>query len=93
MKNIKGRYMPTKYKILLTLLILIIGIVVILYDNPDLSRKFIIYDYYLLSRSLFISKYLNVPMIFLIQILMIIGLWVFPEAKGKVSIKEIKDDK
>jgi hypothetical protein len=74
-------------------LIIIIGIVVILYDNPDLSRKFIIYDYYLLSRSLFISKYLNVPMIFLIQILMIIGLWVFPEAKGKVSIKEIKDDK
>jgi uncharacterized membrane protein len=85
--------MPKKYKILLTLLIIIIGIVVILYDNPDLSRKFIIYDYYLLSRSLFISKYLNVPMIFLIQILMIIGLWVFPEAKGKVSIKEIKDDK
>ena len=85
--------MPTKYKILLTLLIIIIGIVVILYDNPDLSRKFIIYDYYLLSRSLFISKYLNVPMIFLIQILMIIGLWVFPEAKGKVSIKDIKDDK
>ena len=93
MKNIKGRYIPKKYKILLTLLIIIIGIVVILYDNPDLSRKFIIYDYYLLSRSLFISKYLNVPMIFLIQILMIIGLWVFPEAKGKVSIKEIKDDK
>ena len=85
--------MPKKYKILLTLLILIIGITVILYDNPDLSRKFVIYDYYLLSRSLFISKYLNVPMIFLIQILMIIGLWVFPEAKGKVSIKEIKDDK
>ena len=85
--------MPKKYKILLTLLIIIIGIVVILYDNPDLSRKFIIYDYYLLSRSLFISKYLNVPMIFLIQILMIIGLWVFPEAKGKVSIKKIKDDK
>ena len=85
--------MPRKYKILLTLLIIIIGIVVILYDNPDLSRKFIIYDYYLLSRSLFISKYLNVPMIFLIQILMIVGIWVFPEAKGKVSIKEIKDDK
>ena len=85
--------MPKKYKILLTLLIIIIGIVVILYDNPDLSRKFIIYDYYLLSRSLFISKYLNVPMIFLIQILMIVGIWVFPEAKGKVSIKEIKDDK
>ena len=84
--------MPKKYKILLTLFIIIIGIVVILYDNPDLSRKFIIYDYYLLSRSLFISKYLNVPMIFLIQILMIIGLWVFPEAKGKVSIKDIKDD-
>ena len=83
--------MPTKYKILLTLLILIIGITVILYDNPDLSRKFVIYDYYLLSRSLFISKYLNVPIIFLIQILMIIGLWVFPEAKGKVSIKDIND--
>jgi uncharacterized membrane protein len=93
MKNIKGRYMPTKYKILLTLLILIIGITVILYDNPDLSRKYVIYDYYLLSRSLFISKYLNVPIIFLIQILMIIGLWIFPEAKGKVSIKDIKDDK
>ena len=85
--------MPKKYKILLTLLIIIIGIVVILYDNPDLSRKFIIYDYYLLSRSLFISKYLSVPMIFLIHLLMIIGLWVFPEAKGKVSIKEIKDGK
>jgi len=53
--------MPTKYKILLTLLILIIGISVILYDNPDLSRKYVLYDYYLLSRSLFISKYLNVP--------------------------------
>ena len=80
--------MPRKYKILLTLLIIIIGIVVILYDNPDLSRKFIIYDYYLLSRSLFISKYLNVPMIFLIQILIIIGLWVFPEAKGRFLSKK-----
>ena len=63
-----------------------------LYDNPDLSRKLFLYDYYLLSRSLLISKYLNVPIIFLIQIIMIIGLWVFPEAKGKVSIKDVKGE-
>jgi hypothetical protein len=92
MKNIKGRYMPIKYKILLTLMILIIGVSVILYDNPDLSRKLFLYDYYLLSRSLLISKYLNVPIIFLIQIIMIIGLWIFPEAKGKVSIKDVKGE-
>jgi hypothetical protein len=84
--------MPTKYKILLTLLILIIGTAVILYDKPDLSRKLFLYDYYLLSRSLLISKYINVPIIFLVQLLMIIGLWVFPEAKGKVSMKDIKDE-
>ena len=84
--------MPIKYKILLTLMILITGVSVILYDNPDLSRKLFLYDYYLLSRSLLISKYLKVPIIFLIQIIMIIGLWVFPEAKGKVSIKDVKGE-
>ena len=84
--------MPKRYKILLTLLILIIGTAVILYDKPDLSRALFLYDYYLLSRSLLISKYINVPIIFLVQLLMIIGLWVFPEAKGKVSMKDIKDE-
>ena len=84
--------MPKRYKILLTLLVLIIGTTVILYDKPDLSRALFLYDYYLLSRSLLISKYINVPIIFLVQLLMIIGLWVFPEAKGKVSMKDIKDE-
>ena len=92
MKNIKGRYMPKRYKILLTLLILIIGTAVILYDKPDLSRALFLYDYYLLSRSLLISKYINVPIIFLVQFLMVIGLWIFPEAKGKVSMKDIKGE-
>ena len=44
------------------------------------------------ANSLLFSKYGNVSVIILIQLIMIIGLWVFPEAKGKVSIKDIKSE-
>ena len=78
--------MPKKYKIILSLLVIIIGFAAILYFNPDLSRVAFLYDYYLLPFSLMFKKYGNVGIILLIQLLMIIGLWVFPEAKGKISI-------
>ena len=35
----------------------------------------------------YIKKYGNVIIILLVQILMLIGLWIFPEAKGKISIR------
>ena len=79
--------MPIKYKIILSFLVMLVGFTVIIYYNPDISRVAILYDYYLLPLSLMFKKYGNVGIIILVQILMIIGLWVFPEAKGKVSIK------
>ncbi len=66
---------------------MLVGFSVIIYYNPDISRVAILYDYYLLPLSLMFKKYGNVGIIILVQILMIIGLWVFPEAKGKVSVK------
>ena len=91
-KNIRGKKMPTKYKIILTLLVLIVGFITIIVQNPDLSRVAFLYDYYLLQTSLMFSKYGNVVVILFIQLIMIISLWVFPEAKGKISIKDIKDE-
>tara|TARA_A100001037_G_scaffold238355_1_gene217775 strand:+ start:1095 stop:1337 length:243 start_codon:yes stop_codon:yes gene_type:complete len=79
--------MPIKYKIILSFLVMLVGFTVIIYYNPDISRVAILYDYYLLPLSLMFKKYGNVGIIILVQILMIIGLWVFPEAKGKVSVK------
>jgi uncharacterized membrane protein len=91
-KNIRGKKMPIKYKIILTFLVLIVGFLTIIIQNPDLSRVAFLYDYYLLPNSLLFNKYGNVSVIILIQLIMIIGLWVFPEAKGKVSIKDIKSE-
>ena len=79
--------MPIKYKIILSFLVMLVVFTVIIYYNPDISRVAILYDYYLLPLSLMFKKYGNVGIIILVQILMIIGLWVFPEAKGKVSVK------
>ena len=84
--------MPTIYKIILSLLVIAGGLIVIVLENPDLSKVAFLYDYYLLPNSLLFSKYGNVSVIILIQLIMIIGLWVFPEAKGKVSIKDIKSE-
>ena len=84
--------MPTIYKIILSLLVIAGGLIVIVLENPDLSRGAFLYDYYLLPNSFLFSKYGNVSVIILIQLIMIIGLWVFPEAKGKVSIKDIKSE-
>jgi len=81
--------MPTKYKIILTALVIFVGFVTIIIQNPDLSRVAFLYDYYLLQTSLLLKKYGNVLVILIIQLLMIIGLWVFPEAKGKISIKDV----
>ena len=83
--------MPTKYKIILTALVIFVGFVTIIIQNPDLSRVAFLYDYYLLQTSLLLKKYGNVLVILVIQLLMIIGLWVFPEAKGKISIKDVKN--
>tara|TARA_B100000686_G_scaffold171875_1_gene179069 strand:- start:2095 stop:2337 length:243 start_codon:yes stop_codon:yes gene_type:complete len=80
--------MPTKYKIILSLLVIVIGFTVIYFYNPDLSRVAFLYDYYLLPISLMFKKYGNVGVILTIQLLMLIGLWVFPEAKGKVTLEE-----
>ena len=82
--------MPTIYKIILSLLVIFIGFATIIYFNPDISRVAILYDYYLLPLSLMIKKYGNVGIIILVQILMLMGLWIFPEAKGKISIKSEK---
>ena len=90
-KNIRGEIMPTKYKIILTALVIIVGFVSIIVQNPDLSRVAFLYDYYLLPTSLLLKKYASVLIILIIQLLMILGLWVFPEAKGKISIKDIKN--
>ena len=84
--------MPTKYKDILTALVIIVGFVTIIIENPDLSRVAFLYDYYLLQTSLLLKKYGSVLVILIIQLLMIIGLWVFPEAKGKISIKDIKSE-
>jgi len=91
-KNIRGEIMPTKYKIILTALVIIVGFVSIIVQNPDLSRVAFLYDYYLLPTSLLLKKYASVLIILIIQLLMIVGLWVFPEAKGKISIKDIKSE-
>jgi len=80
--------MPIKYKIILSLLVIIIGFAVIFFYNPDLSRVAFLYDYYLLPLSLMFKKYGNVGVIFTIQLLMLIGLWIFPEAKGKITLEE-----
>ena len=60
--------------------------------NPDLSRVAFLYDYYLLQTSLLLKKYGSVLVILIIQFLMTIGLWIFPEAKGKISIKDLKSE-
>jgi len=91
-KNIRGKIMPTKYKIILTALVIVVGFVSIIVQNPDLSRVAFLYDYYLLPTSLLLKKYASVLIILIIQLLMIVGLWVFPEAKGKISIKDIKSE-
>lgn len=80
--------MPIKYKIILSLLVIIIGFAVIFFYNPDLSRVAFLYDYYLLPLSLMFKKYGNVGVILAIQLLMLIGLWIFPEAKGKITLEE-----
>ncbi len=80
--------MPIKYKIILSLLVIIIGFAVIFFYNPDLSRVAFLYDYYLLPLSLMFKKYGNVGVILAIQLLMLIGLWIFPEAKGKITPEE-----
>jgi len=80
--------MPTKYKIILSLIVIVIGFAVIYFYNPDLSRVAFLYDYYLLPLSLMFKKYGNVGVVLTIQLLMLIGLWVFPEAKGKVTSEE-----
>ena len=77
--------MPVKYKIILSLLVFIVGFAVIFIDNPDLSRVAFLYDYYLLPFSLLFKKYGNVVVILIIQLIMLIGLWIFPEAKGKIT--------
>ena len=84
--------MPTKYKIILTALVIIVGFVAIIVENPDLSRVAFLYDYYLLQTSLLLKKYASVLIILIIQFLMVIGLWIFPEAKGKISIKDINSE-
>jgi len=84
--------MPTKYKIILTALVIVVGFVSIIVQNPDLSRVAFLYDYYLLPTSLLLKKYASVLIILIIQLLMILGLWVFPEAKGKISMKDIKSE-
>ena len=80
--------MPIKYKIILSFLVIIIGFAVIFFYNPDLSRVAFLYDYYLLPLSLMFKKYGNVGVILAIQLLMLIGLWIFPEAKGKIILEE-----
>jgi len=77
--------MPVKYKVVLSLLVIIVGLAVIFIDNPDLSRVAFLYDYYLLPFSLLFKKYGNVAVILTIQLIMLIGLWIFPEAKGKIT--------
>ena len=82
--------MPVKYKIILSILVIVVGFLTIFYFNPDLSRVAFLYDYYLLPFSLMFKKYGNVAIILTIQVLMLIGLWIFPEAKGKVIIQDDK---
>ncbi len=82
--------MPVKYKIILSILVIVVGFLTIFYFNPDLSRVAFLYDYYLLPFSLMFKKYGNVAFILTIQVLMLIGLWIFPEAKGKVIIQDDK---
>ena len=84
--------MPTKYKVILTALVIIVGFVAIIVENPDLSRVAFLYDYYLLQTSLLLKKYASVLIILIIQFLMVIGLWIFPQANGKISIKDIKSE-
>ena len=84
--------MPTKYKVILTALVIIVGFISIIVENPDISRVAFLYDYYLLQTSLLLKKYGSVLIILISQFLMVIGLWIFPEAKGKISIKDIKSE-
>ena len=58
--------MPTKYKIILTLLVLIASILVACFEYAS-------------------ANVLYVWIIIVVTFLMIIGLWVFPEAKGKIT--------
>ena len=58
--------MPTKYKIILTLLVLISSILVAYIEYVS-------------------ANILYVWIIIVVTFLMIIGLWVFPEAKGKIT--------
>ena len=60
--------MPVKYKVVLSLLVIIVGFAVIFIDNPDLSRVAFLYDYYLLPFSLLFKKYGNVAVILIIQL-------------------------
>ena len=66
--------MPTKYKVILTALVIIVGFVAIIVENPDLSRVAFLYDYYLLQTSLLLKKYASVLIILIIQFLMV-KLW------------------
>ena len=58
--------MPTKYKVILTTLVIIVGFVAIIVENPDLSRVAFLYDYYLLQTSLLLKKYASVIIILLV---------------------------
>ena len=58
--------MPTKYKIIFTLLVLISSILVAYIEYVS-------------------ANILYVWIIIVVTFLMIIGLWVFPEAKGKIT--------
>ena len=58
--------MPTKYKIILTILVLIASILVACFE-------------YISANTLYVW------IIIVVAFFMIIGLWVFPEAKGKIT--------
>lgn len=58
--------MPTKNKILLTLLVILISVFTVVFEYIN-------------------SNIINTWIIIIIMILMIVGLWIFPEAKGKIE--------
>ena len=58
--------MPTKYKIILTILVLITSVLVACFEYVS-------------------ANILYVWIVIIVTFLMIIGLWVFPEAKGKIT--------
>ena len=55
--------MPTKYKVILTALVIIVGFVAIIFENPDLSRVAFLYDYYLLQiKNIIFNRAFNMMM-------------------------------